>query len=124
MFVVFISVLILKVSLYTASMDFYFLYWNCGRANELCWVESIFKAYKCVAGTLWESSCLYIGNISISKSSHFWSYCLATVVYLGNKRSNLKDICFLLMFRISMILENNTFVSVKRIESYALLCSA
>ena len=62
------------------------------------WRESIFKVYEYVAGILWESSCLYVVNIYILKSSHFWSYFLTTVVYLGNKRSNLKNICFLLMF--------------------------
>lgn len=35
-FVVFISVLVLKVNLYSASRDFYVPYENCTRSNELC----------------------------------------------------------------------------------------
>lgn len=67
------------------------------------WVESIFKAYECVTGILWESSCLYITNIYIPQSSHFWSYFLAAVISWGNESSNLKNICFSQLW----MLENN-----------------
>lgn len=99
-FVVFIAVLILKVHLHSASREFYFPYWNSTRSNELC-REAGGKVFSKRMGMLLES----FGNRAVcilwtyifSKSSHFWSY-LTTMVCLGNKRRNLKNICFLLMF--------------------------